>query len=121
MLHLRKYLQVYFFGRSDLDPIPDNPQHEQYVSGLVNSLITEIEAKANSMSDNDFLMKFKLQETAKIFTQRYRFDFCMKIQILFLHRDINLIFAQRYRIDFCTKTQIRFLYKDTDLISALNH
>lgn len=54
--------------------IPDNPQHEQYVANLINSLIQEIENKAASVSDSElFLNKFKLMEAAKTFKQRHRF------------------------------------------------
>ncbi|KDR18762.1 hypothetical protein L798_06440 [Zootermopsis nevadensis] len=54
----------------DLDP--ENPQHEQYVTGLVGSLIQELEAKANTMTTEDlFLTKLKLIEAANMFRQRY--------------------------------------------------
>lgn len=47
---------------------PDNPQHDQYVSGLVNALITELEMKANTLTSEDmFLTKLKLIETASNF------------------------------------------------------
>jgi signal transducer and activator of transcription 5B len=50
----------------DLDP--ENPQHEQYVAGLVASLIQELEAKANTMTTEDlFLTKLKLIEAANMF------------------------------------------------------
>ncbi|PNF23502.1 Signal transducer and activator of transcription 5B [Cryptotermes secundus] len=54
----------------DLDP--ENPQHEQYVAGLIASLIQELEAKANTMTTEDlFLTKLKLIEAANMFRQRY--------------------------------------------------
>ncbi|KAK9728257.1 STAT protein, protein interaction domain [Popillia japonica] len=57
---------------SDMEFIPDNPQHEQYVANLINSLIQEIENKAASVSDSElFLNKFKLMEAAKTFKQRH--------------------------------------------------
>jgi signal transducer and activator of transcription 5B len=50
----------------DLDP--ENPQHEQYVTGLVASLIQELEAKATTMTTEDlFLTKLKLIEAANMF------------------------------------------------------
>lgn len=53
--------------------MPDNPQHEQYVANLINSLIQEIENKAAAVNDSElFLNKFKLMEAAKIFKQRHR-------------------------------------------------
>lgn len=61
---------MFFIFRSE-EPVTDNLQYEQYVTGLVNSLITEIENKASSMSDGDFVMKLKLVEAAKMFRQKY--------------------------------------------------
>jgi len=53
----------------DLD---NHPQHEQYVTGLVASLIQELEAKATTMTTEDlFLTKLKLIEAANMFRQRY--------------------------------------------------
>lgn len=55
----------------DLDP--ENPQHEQYVTGLVGSLIQELEAKANTMTTEDlFLTKLKLIEAANMFRVSHR-------------------------------------------------
>ena len=52
--------------RNEVDP--DNPQHDQYVSGLVNALINELEMKANTLTSEDmFLTKLKLIETASNF------------------------------------------------------
>jgi len=49
----------------DLD---NHPQHEQYVTGLVASLIQELEAKATTMTTEDlFLTKLKLIEAANMF------------------------------------------------------
>lgn len=63
-----------FCFRCDVEPVPDNPQHEQYVASLVNSLIQEIENKAATVfTDAEFfLTKMKLAEAAKMFRQRYR-------------------------------------------------
>lgn len=59
---------------SEIEPVPDNPQHEQYVATLIASLIQEMELKANSFSTEDlFLTKLKLVEAAKMFRTRYRF------------------------------------------------
>lgn len=59
--------------RSEIEFVPDNPQHEQYVAGLVNALINEIESKADVVTDAEyFLIKLKLAEAAKMFRQRYR-------------------------------------------------
>lgn len=50
----------------------DNPQNEQYVMNLVNSLIQEIENKAAEVNEsNFFLIKLKLTEAAKMFKARY--------------------------------------------------
>jgi hypothetical protein len=61
----------------DLDP--ENPQHEQYVAGLVGSLIQELEAKANTMTTEDlFLTKLKLIEAANMFrVSRRKRIFCI--------------------------------------------
>lgn len=57
---------IYFVYRTDIDP--DNPQHEQYATNLVTSMIQELEAKANSMTTNDlYLTKLKLMEAANMF------------------------------------------------------
>ncbi|KAJ8947459.1 hypothetical protein NQ318_009760 [Aromia moschata] len=62
----------HYLAQSEIEPVPDNPQHEQYVAGLVNSLITEIENKAAVVTDAEyFLTKLKLAEAAKMFRQRY--------------------------------------------------
>lgn len=59
--------------RSDIEFVPENPQHEQYVANLINSLIQEIENKAVAVNDSEqFLTKFKLMEAAKTFKQRHR-------------------------------------------------
>ncbi|CAG9825338.1 unnamed protein product [Phaedon cochleariae] len=67
--YLAQYIEEKFW---DLEPQPDNPQHEQYIAGLVNSLIQEIENKAAVVTDAEyFLTKLKLAEAAKMFRQRY--------------------------------------------------
>lgn len=69
--YLAQYIEEKFW--SDMEFIPDNPQHEQYVLGLVNSLIQEVEAKAAAVNEPEyFLTKLKLAEAAKMFRQRYR-------------------------------------------------
>lgn len=66
-------LTVFDCFRSDIEPVPDNPQHEQYVAGLLNSLVQELENKASGVTDAEFfLTKLKLAEAAKMFRQRYR-------------------------------------------------
>lgn len=55
-----------FFFRNDIDV--DNPQHEQYASNLLTSLIQELETKASSMNTEElFLTKLKLMEAANMF------------------------------------------------------
>ncbi|XP_017772136.1 PREDICTED: signal transducer and activator of transcription 5B isoform X2 [Nicrophorus vespilloides] len=50
----------------------DNPQFEQYVSGLMATFIQEIENKAAVVNDTEFfLVKLKLAEAAKMFRQNY--------------------------------------------------
>lgn len=78
MFQIPKYLFVPGINlgpccRSDIEPQPDNPQHEQYVAELVNSLIQEIENKASIVNGPEFfLTKLKLAEAAKTFRIRYR-------------------------------------------------
>lgn len=60
--------------RADVEPVPDNLQHEQYVAGLFNSLVQEIENKALLVTDAEHVVtKWKLTEAAKMFRQRYRY------------------------------------------------
>lgn len=60
--------------RFEVEPSPDNPQHEQYVTSLVNALFQEIENKAAVGHDSEyFLIKMKLAEAAKVLRQRYRY------------------------------------------------
>jgi signal transducer and activator of transcription 5B len=69
--YLAQYIEEKFW--SEVEPVPENPQHEQYVAGLVNSLIQEMENKAAVVNDTEyFLTKLKLAEAAKMFRQRYR-------------------------------------------------
>lgn len=68
--YLAQYIEEKFW--SDIEPQPDNPQHEQYIAGLIDSLITEIENKASVVGDSEyFLTKLKLAEAAKLFRERY--------------------------------------------------
>ncbi|XP_074031027.1 signal transducer and transcription activator Stat92E isoform X1 [Leptinotarsa decemlineata] len=68
--YLAQYIEEKFW--SDVDIQPENPQHEPYIAGLVNSLIQEIENKAAVVTDAEyFLTKLKLAEAAKMFRQRY--------------------------------------------------
>ena len=78
-----KYLQVavainiFLLFRSDVDP--DNPQHEQYAASVVGALITELESKAQALTNEEFfLTKIKLQGAAEMF--RVSFLFVKKLQ-----------------------------------------
>lgn len=69
--YLAQYIEEKFW--SEIEPVPENPQHEQYVAGLVNALIQEVENKVAVVNDAEyFLTKLKLAEAAKMFRQRYR-------------------------------------------------
>lgn len=73
-IEVRHYLAQWIEDKfwSDIEPVPENPQHEQYVAGLLNSLVQEIENKAAVVTDTEFfLTKLKLAEAAKTFRQRY--------------------------------------------------
>uniref|UniRef100_V5G239 Signal transducer and activator of transcription n=1 Tax=Anoplophora glabripennis TaxID=217634 RepID=V5G239_ANOGL len=73
-IEVRHYLAQYIEEKfcTEIELVPDNLQHEQYVAGLVNNLITEIENKAAVVTDAEyFLTKLKLAEAAKMFRQRY--------------------------------------------------
>ena len=67
------YLWLFFsLFRSDIDP--DNPQHEQYAASVVQALIQELEAKAMSLTNEEFfLTKIKLQGAADNFKVRIKF------------------------------------------------
>lgn len=67
---LAPYIEEKFW--SEIEPVPENPQHEQYVTQLVTELILEMERKAQTLSTEDlFLTKLKLIEAAKMFRSRY--------------------------------------------------
>ncbi|XP_045471331.1 signal transducer and activator of transcription 5B isoform X3 [Harmonia axyridis] len=73
-IEVRHYLAQYIEDKfwSELEPEPENPQHEHYVAGLVSSLIQEIENKASIVNGPEFfLTKLKLAEAAKMFRLRY--------------------------------------------------
>lgn len=73
-IEVRHYLAAWIEEKfwSDIEPIPENPQHEQYVSNLLQSLIQEIENKAAAVTEDEFfLIKLKLEEAARLFRQRY--------------------------------------------------
>ncbi|XP_066996363.1 signal transducer and activator of transcription 5B isoform X2 [Anabrus simplex] len=71
-IEVRHFLAAWIEEKMWTDIDPDNPQHEQYVAGLVASLIQELETKANTMTAEDlFLNKLKLIEAANMFRQRY--------------------------------------------------
>ncbi|XP_019864878.1 signal transducer and activator of transcription 5B isoform X2 [Aethina tumida] len=68
--YLAQYIEEKFWF--EVEPSPDNPQHEQYVTSLVNALFQEIENKAAVGHDSEyFLIKMKLAEAAKVLRQRY--------------------------------------------------
>jgi len=69
ILYIEKYNYKYF--RTDIEP--ENPQHEQYISNMVISLIQELESKAASLQNERdlFLAKLKLTEAAKTFRVSY--------------------------------------------------
>lgn len=83
--------------RTDIDP--ENPQYEQYVTGMVNSLITELENKAASFKTEDlFLTKLKLVEAAKMFRVSILIKWAYWIH-LGLHYHLNTsywLLQQRY-------------------------
>ena len=58
-----------------LNIVEPNIQNEQYIAGLIGSLIQELETKINNIHNGDlFLMKLKLQEAVKLFRQKYDED-----------------------------------------------
>ncbi|XP_029171422.1 signal transducer and activator of transcription 5B [Nylanderia fulva] len=58
-----------------LNIVEPNIQNEQYITGLIGSLIQELETKINNIHGGDlFLMKLKLQEAVKLFRQKYDED-----------------------------------------------
>uniref|UniRef100_A0A0V0G7K5 Signal transducer and activator of transcription n=1 Tax=Triatoma dimidiata TaxID=72491 RepID=A0A0V0G7K5_TRIDM len=51
---------------------PENPQHEQYASSLLDSLTHELQVRASSLpADQHFITKMNLVEAANNFQQRY--------------------------------------------------
>lgn len=73
LIHMMLITTIYF-RTQQIDHVPDNPQYEQYVAALVNSLINEIDNKAAAVVTEGeyFLIKLKLAEAAKMFRLRYR-------------------------------------------------
>uniref|UniRef100_A0A0K8T940 Signal transducer and activator of transcription n=1 Tax=Lygus hesperus TaxID=30085 RepID=A0A0K8T940_LYGHE len=62
--------KVLCFRSVDIDP--DNPQHEQFASNLLMSLVQELHVRANSLSaEEHFITKIKLMDAASSFQQRY--------------------------------------------------
>lgn len=71
-IEVRHFLAAWIEEKMWTDIDAENPQHEQYVTGLVGSLIAELEAKANTMTTEDlFLTKLKLLEAANMFRVSY--------------------------------------------------
>ncbi|XP_026823730.1 signal transducer and activator of transcription 5B isoform X2 [Ooceraea biroi] len=72
-IEVRHFLSAWLEEKMWSDIEPENPQHEQYISNIILSLIQEIENKALALqNDRDFfLAKLKLTEVAKSFRQRY--------------------------------------------------
>ncbi|XP_058798217.1 signal transducer and activator of transcription 5B [Phymastichus coffea] len=72
-IEVRHFLSTWIEEKMWTDIEPDNPQYEQYIANLVESLIQELETKAASLSNTDdlFLTRIKLMEAAKNFRQRY--------------------------------------------------
>lgn len=55
-------------------PNPDHPGYASFIANVVDRFIQEIENKAESSNDapEQFLIKLKLAEAAKMFRLRYR-------------------------------------------------
>ncbi|KAJ8681673.1 hypothetical protein QAD02_017465 [Eretmocerus hayati] len=71
-IEVRHFLASWIEEKMWTDIDPDNPQYEQYIANLVESLIQELENKAASLNTEDlFLTRLKLMEAAKNFRQRY--------------------------------------------------
>ncbi|XP_046397100.1 signal transducer and activator of transcription 5B isoform X2 [Ischnura elegans] len=74
-IEVRHFLAGWIEEKMWTEVDPDNPQHEAWVSGMVGSLVQEIEAKANSMNNEVlFLTKLKLIEAANNIRVKYAHD-----------------------------------------------
>ncbi|XP_071451764.1 signal transducer and activator of transcription 5B isoform X2 [Hetaerina americana] len=74
-IEVRHFLAGWIEEKMWTEVDPENPQHEAWVSGMVGSLVQEIEAKANSMTNEVlFLTKLKLMEAANMIRVKYGHD-----------------------------------------------
>ncbi|GLG97418.1 Signal transducer and transcription activator [Gryllus bimaculatus] len=103
-IEVRHFLAAWIEEKMWTDIDPENPQHEQYVAGLVTSLIQELETKAQTMTTEDlFLTKLKLMEAANMFRQRY------------VHNPLNLFRIIRH----CLNTEMKLVQQVENV--ALGH
>ncbi|XP_014225592.1 signal transducer and activator of transcription 5B isoform X2 [Trichogramma pretiosum] len=71
-IEVRHFLAGWIEERVWTNVDPENPQNEQYITTLIQSLIQELETKVQQLNTEDlFLTKIKLMEAAKTFRQRY--------------------------------------------------
>nr|CAD7194181.1 unnamed protein product [Timema douglasi] len=72
-IEVRHFMAAWIEENMCMDIDPENPHNEQFVANLVGSLIQELETKANSMMNTDdlFLARLRLIETANNFKSRY--------------------------------------------------
>lgn len=84
-IHIFIALRIYF--RNIVEP---NIQNEQYITGLIGSLIQELETKINNIHNGDlFLMKLKLQEAVKLFRVSIVYIFSRRVLYLFVNSFIS--------------------------------
>ncbi|XP_014484889.1 PREDICTED: signal transducer and activator of transcription 5B isoform X2 [Dinoponera quadriceps] len=71
-IEVRHFLSSWIEEKMWPDIDPDNPQHEQYVTNFVESMIHELETKAATFTSDDFFItRIKLTEAAKSFRHKY--------------------------------------------------
>lgn len=99
-IEVRHFLAPWIEEKMWAELDPENPEHEQYVNGIVESLALELESKAHSMTSEDMVLtKWTLVEAAKMFRQRYGqsphklfslVNDCLKTEVKLLHQAENL-------------------------------
>jgi len=71
-IEVRQLLSPWFETKAWTEIDPDNLEHEGYIKGLFVSFVDEIVSKANSMVTNEqFVSKLKLIDTAKLYKEKY--------------------------------------------------
>ncbi|XP_018913039.1 signal transducer and activator of transcription 5B isoform X2 [Bemisia tabaci] len=93
-IEVRHFLASWIEDKMWADIDPDNPQHEQYISQFVESLIRELDEKIQTITAEDlFTTKLKLMEASSMFRQRFSHNPVSLFRILknCLDNEMNLV------------------------------